>query len=106
MNMKRIIQRHQPGVLTDKPLQIGGTEGRRDATARGGVITVREACKAPPVSIRQGHMRFRDSAMQGNARRSCIRNCSVAASSSPSAIHAAASTMQTGSIRRNSSPTS
>jgi glutamate dehydrogenase (NAD(P)+) len=38
-------QRHQPGVLTDKPQQIGGTEGRRDATARGGVITVREACK-------------------------------------------------------------
>lgn len=40
-----INQFHQPGVLTDKPLQIGGTEGRRDATARGGVITVREACK-------------------------------------------------------------
>ncbi|MBN1478865.1 Glu/Leu/Phe/Val dehydrogenase [candidate division KSB1 bacterium] len=40
-----IIQRHHPGVLTDKPMQIGGTEGRRDATARGGVITVREACK-------------------------------------------------------------
>jgi glutamate dehydrogenase (NAD(P)+) len=37
--------RHHPGVLTDKPLQVGGTEGRRDATARGGVITVREACK-------------------------------------------------------------
>jgi glutamate dehydrogenase (NAD(P)+) len=37
--------RHEPGVLTDKPQQIGGTEGRRDATARGGVITVREACK-------------------------------------------------------------
>ncbi len=40
-----IVHRHQPGVLTDKPLQVGGTEGRRDATARGGVITVREACK-------------------------------------------------------------
>lgn len=40
-----IIQRHQPGVLTDKPIPIGGTEGRRDATARGGVISVREACK-------------------------------------------------------------
>ncbi len=40
-----IINRHEPGVLTDKPQQIGGTEGRRDATARGGVITVREACK-------------------------------------------------------------
>jgi len=41
-----IAGRHQPGVMTDKPQQIGGTEGRRDATARGGVITVREACRA------------------------------------------------------------
>jgi glutamate dehydrogenase (NAD(P)+) len=40
-----ILNTHQPGVMTDKPMIIGGTEGRRDATARGGVITVREACK-------------------------------------------------------------
>ena len=40
-----IVNSHQPGVFTDKPTQVGGTEGRRDATARGGVITVREACK-------------------------------------------------------------
>ncbi|MEJ2052710.1 MAG: Glu/Leu/Phe/Val dehydrogenase, partial [Calditrichaceae bacterium] len=40
-----IIRRHQPGVLTDKPQPLGGTEGRRDATARGGLIAVREACK-------------------------------------------------------------
>ncbi|MBI4810023.1 MAG: Glu/Leu/Phe/Val dehydrogenase [Ignavibacteriales bacterium] len=40
-----IVHRHQPGVLTDKPLQVGGTQGRRDATARGGVVTVGEACK-------------------------------------------------------------
>ncbi|MBN2423992.1 MAG: Glu/Leu/Phe/Val dehydrogenase [Calditrichaceae bacterium] len=40
-----IIRRHQPGVLTDKPQPLGGTEGRRDATARGGLIAVREACR-------------------------------------------------------------
>jgi glutamate dehydrogenase (NAD(P)+) len=40
-----ILQRHHPGVLTDKPMQMGGSEGRRDATARGGAVTVREACK-------------------------------------------------------------
>ncbi len=40
-----ITRQHMPGVLTDKPQQIGGTEGRRDATARGGVYSVREACK-------------------------------------------------------------
>jgi glutamate dehydrogenase (NAD(P)+) len=41
-----IQQHHQPGVLTNKPVQLGGSEGRREATARGGVIVVREACKA------------------------------------------------------------
>ena len=41
-----ITFKHHPGVFTDKPQQVGGTEGRRDATSRGGVITVREACKA------------------------------------------------------------
>ncbi len=41
-----IAQQHQPGMITDKPMQIGGTEGRRDATARGGVIAVREACES------------------------------------------------------------
>jgi glutamate dehydrogenase (NAD(P)+) len=40
-----LMQRHEPGVMTDKPMQIGGTEGRRDATARGGVTMVREACR-------------------------------------------------------------
>jgi glutamate dehydrogenase (NAD(P)+) len=40
-----MVQQHNPGVFTDKPQQVGGTEGRRDATARGGVIAVREACK-------------------------------------------------------------
>jgi glutamate dehydrogenase (NAD(P)+) len=40
-----LVNHHHPGVFTDKPQQIGGTEGRRDATARGGVICVREACR-------------------------------------------------------------
>jgi glutamate dehydrogenase (NAD(P)+) len=38
--------KHSPGTFTDKPQQVGGTEGRRDATSRGGVIAVRESCKA------------------------------------------------------------
>lgn len=50
-----IMNRHQPGVLTDKPQQIGGTEGRRDATARGGVITVREACELYGIDATQSY---------------------------------------------------
>ncbi len=33
------------GVITGKPLELGGSQGRGDATARGGVYTVREAAK-------------------------------------------------------------
>lgn len=34
-----------PGVVTGKPVEIGGSEGRREATARGVLVTVGEACK-------------------------------------------------------------
>jgi glutamate dehydrogenase (NAD(P)+) len=34
-----------PGVITGKPLALGGSAGRGDATARGGIFTVREAAK-------------------------------------------------------------
>ncbi len=34
-----------PGVVTGKPLSIGGSLGRNEATARGCMFTIREACK-------------------------------------------------------------
>ena len=36
---------YSPGVITGKPLSIGGSEGRGDATARGGAYTVRDTAK-------------------------------------------------------------
>ncbi|MEK6798765.1 MAG: Glu/Leu/Phe/Val dehydrogenase [Planctomycetota bacterium] len=41
-----IVGYSHPGVITGKPLPVGGSEGRGDATARGGVYIVREAAKA------------------------------------------------------------
>ena len=35
----------RPGVITGKPLALGGSQGRNDATARGGMCVLREACK-------------------------------------------------------------
>jgi len=40
------------GVVTGKPLSIGGSEGRNEATARGCLVAVEEACRVKKMSIR------------------------------------------------------
>ena len=40
------------GVVTGKPVSIGGSEGRVEATARGCVVVVEEACKVKKMSLR------------------------------------------------------
>ncbi|MBN1188616.1 MAG: Glu/Leu/Phe/Val dehydrogenase [Dehalococcoidales bacterium] len=40
-----IAGKPQFGVITGKPLNVGGSPGRGDATARGGMFTIREAAK-------------------------------------------------------------
>ncbi len=37
---------HQPGIITGKPVALGGSAGRDDATARGGIFITREAGRA------------------------------------------------------------
>lgn len=46
-----MLGRHQAGVITGKPLEVGGSEGRADATARGGIYTLREAAKVMGVNL-------------------------------------------------------
>ena len=41
-----LVGQHYPGVITGKPIALGGSEGRGDATARGGVYVTREAAQA------------------------------------------------------------
>jgi glutamate dehydrogenase (NAD(P)+) len=40
------------GVVTGKPISLGGSEGRADATARGCLFVVEEACKVKKMSLR------------------------------------------------------
>lgn len=40
-----------PGVITGKPIPLGGSAGRGDATARGGMYTVREAAKVLGIDL-------------------------------------------------------
>ncbi len=48
-----IAGRPQFGVITGKPLAIGGSPGRGDATARGGMYTIREAAGALGIDLGQ-----------------------------------------------------
>lgn len=47
----KIARRNTFGVLTGKPLCIGGSAGRDDATARGGLVTIREAARLLGVDL-------------------------------------------------------
>ena len=44
---------HEPGMITGKPLQLGGSPGRGDATARGGMYILREAAKEKNMNLSQ-----------------------------------------------------
>ena len=42
-----------PGVITGKPLPLGGSAGRGDATAKGGMYCIREAAKVLGIDLTQ-----------------------------------------------------
>ena len=47
-----ITGRHEPGVITGKPMMLGGSAGRSPATAMGGMVTIREAAKLLGLPLR------------------------------------------------------
>ncbi|MDA8124563.1 MAG: Glu/Leu/Phe/Val dehydrogenase [Deltaproteobacteria bacterium] len=49
----KISGQNQFGTITGKPLALGGSLGRGDATARGGLYTVREAAKELGIDLSQ-----------------------------------------------------
>ncbi len=51
-----IVGSHHPGAITGKPLPLGGSEGRGDATARGGIYVTREAAGALSIDLKEKTM--------------------------------------------------
>jgi len=51
-----MVGEKHPGVITGKPLPLGGSQGRIDATARGGIYVTREAAKVFGINLRGGTM--------------------------------------------------
>jgi glutamate dehydrogenase (NAD(P)+) len=63
----------QFGVITGKPLPIGGSPGRGDATARGGMYTIREAAKTLGIDLGKATVAVQG---YGNAGYYAARLCS------------------------------
>lgn len=49
----KITGRNQLGVITGKPLELGGSLGRHDATSRGGWYVINEAAKEKGIDLNQ-----------------------------------------------------
>ncbi len=49
---EKIVGASAPGVITGKPLPLGGSAGRGDATARGGMYCIREAAKVLGIELK------------------------------------------------------
>jgi len=47
-----IVGEAHPGVITGKPIPLGGSQGRGDATARGGIYVTREAAKLVGIDLK------------------------------------------------------
>lgn len=50
---EKVTGRHEPGVITGKPLELGGSAGRGPATALGGIIAIREAARLLGINTRE-----------------------------------------------------
>ena len=49
----KMIGYNVPGVITGKPIPLGGSQGRSDATARGGMFCIREAARVLGIDLSQ-----------------------------------------------------
>ena len=92
-----------PGVVTGKPISLGGSEGRNEATARGTVFCIIEAARHLGIELPQGD--GRDPGLrQRRLDRRAADHRREGDRSSPSPTRPAASTTRTASTSTGSSP--
>jgi len=75
---------HRPGMITGKPIPLGGSLGRGDATARGGCYIVREAAARLGIDLRGAAVAIQGFGNAGQyAALLCVRmlGCKVVAAS-------------------------
>ncbi len=62
----KLMGKNQFGVITGKPLALGGSAGRGDATARGGMYTLREAAQEVGIDLKKATMAVQGFGNAGN----------------------------------------
>jgi glutamate dehydrogenase (NAD(P)+) len=77
------------GVVTGKPLSLGGSKGRNEATARGTQFSVREACRLRGLDLSAATVVVQGFGTRARSRRGCCTRTGHALS--PPAIPRAAS---------------
>jgi len=70
---EKLMGYHAPGVITGKPIPLGGSEGRGDATARGGMYCIREAAQVLGIDLGQATVAVQG---YGNAGQFAHKLCS------------------------------
>ena len=81
-----------PGVVTGKPVSLGGSEGRNEATARGAVFCIVEAARHRNLDLTKASVAIQDFGNAGSIAAQLIRNegaTVVAVSDSSGGIHKA-----------------
>ena len=63
------------GVVTGKPLGLGGSEGRGEATGRGTAFCVREACKALGIAPKGARVAVQGYGNAGSVAAKLLNNC-------------------------------
>jgi len=93
-----------PAVVTGKPLSIGGSEGRNDATATGVLFVTRQAARRQEMPLQGARVSIQGYGNAGSIAARLFHNegCEVVAVSDT----AVASTMRAGLIRLRSCATS
>ena len=92
-----------PGVVTGKPLSIGGSEGRQDATGRGAVFCVEQAAESIGLNLRGARIAVQGFGTVGEATARLLgeSGCKIVAVSDSSAAIYSREGLDIASLRRH-----